>query len=113
MLEGRFLIGGCVFQLNLDGVSLLDWPHPFYTPFQTRLSPDIFVVVRRVKKLPISPDPKKNKFTARFMEIRDWEIFDDAGQYSVNLFNSATDRCNKRALVSSDFSHAELFVTLS
>ncbi len=110
MQEGRYRIGGCVFNLNFDGFRILDWPHPFYTPFYSRLTPQIHLNIRRVKSLPDSESVSKLKFSALYGGVHDWKIFSHKQGFQIDLFNSATDRCDKRAFVASDFSRGELFV---
>ncbi|MSR78113.1 MAG: hypothetical protein EXS63_07830 [Candidatus Omnitrophica bacterium] len=105
-------IGGSVVSIEKDGISLLDWPHAFYTPFVTQKAPDIVLHLKHMPELP--PPPQSPKLFEGALEgFREWEMYRENGHYQMELFDSRTQEHDKSVRFSESFDEATVYLRQS
>jgi hypothetical protein len=104
--EDKFNLGGYTLLVQEEGITLRDWPHPFYTPFRTQKPADIRFLLKRVSKLP--PAGKNTRLL--FDAAPNWELYKENGHLRLDLFDSHTKRKNRTAFLAPDFSSAKVYL---
>lgn len=105
----KLLLGGDVLLLKSEGIHLKDWPHTFYTPFRTQEPASIQLTLKRTQKLPRFLSSSKRVFDAGTY----WQLYRDAKNYRMEINDSFTQKRDKSAIISSDFSKATLHMKRS